>query len=435
MSRSEAVLTAATFASRLKALHAGPRIAVALSGGADSLSLLVLCAQWAAKSKSRFVIAYTVDHGLRKEAAAEARACGRMAKTLGVSHRVLRWKGEKPASGIQAAARDARYALLAEACRRDKIDDLLTAHHLDDQAETFLMRLARGSGVDGLAAMASERPLEHGVRLLRPLLDVPRENLRVIVARARLCAIEDPSNDNPRFDRVKARHLMSELAALGLTRERLADTATNMARARSALQAATDELFDVAHRHPGGFIHIDVAPLLAAPDEIALRVLAHILRAVGGTSYAPRFDALTAIHAALASGALAKARTLNGCRLVVARGRLLVTREASAAFKAAPVLLQTRDAVLWDGRFSVSLTGGKLPKSGSAPEVRALGAEGLKFARAAGCAEPEWPKSVLPTLPALWAGERLLAVPHLAFQAADTGLTARFVYGGHFTSL
>ncbi|MDO8420600.1 MAG: tRNA lysidine(34) synthetase TilS [Parvibaculum sp.] len=435
MSRPEAVLTAATFASRLKALHAGPRIAVALSGGADSLSLLVLCAQWAAKSKSRFVIAYTVDHGLRKEAAAEARACGRMAKTLGVSHRVLRWKGEKPASGIQAAARDARYALLAEACRRDKIDDLLTAHHLDDQAETFLMRLARGSGVDGLAAMASERPLEHGVRLLRPLLDVPRENLRAIVARAGLSAIEDPSNDNPRFDRVKARRLMSELAALGLTRERLADTATNMARARSALQAATDELFDVAHRHPGGFIHIDVAPLLAAPDEIALRVLAHILRAVGGTSYAPRFDALTAIHAALASGALAKARTLNGCRLVVARGRLLVTREASAAFKAAPVLLQTRDAVLWDGRFSVSLTGGKLPKSGSAPEVRALGAEGLKFAHAVGCAEPDWPKSVLPTLPALWAGERLLAVPHLAFQAADTGLTARFVYRGHFTSL
>ena len=435
MSRSEAVLTAATFASRLKALHAGPRIAVALSGGADSLSLLVLCAQWAAKSKSRFVAAYTVDHGLRKEAAAEARACGRMAKSLGVAHRVLRWKGEKPASGIQAAARDARYALLAEACRRDKIGDLLTAHHLDDQAETFLMRLARGSGVDGLAAMASERPLEDGVRLLRPLLDVPRENLRAIVVRAGLTAIEDPSNDNPRFDRVKARHLMSKLAALGLTRERLADTATNMARARSALQAATDELFDVAHRHPGGFIHIDVAPLLAAPDEIALRVLAHILRAVGGTSYAPRFDALTAIHAALASGALAKARTLNGCRLVVARGRLLVTREASAAFKAAPVLLQTRDAVLWDGRFSVSLTGGKLPKSGSAPEVRALGAEGLKFARAAGCAEPDWPKSVLPTLPALWAGERLLAVPHLAFQAADTGLTARFVYRGHFTSL
>ena len=432
MSRPEAVLTAATFASRLKALHAGPRIAVALSGGADSLSLLVLCAQWATKSKSRFVIAYTVDHGLRKEAAAEARACGRMAKSLGVPHRVLRWKGAKPAAGIQAAARDARYALLADACRRDEIGDLLTAHHLDDQAETFLMRLARGSGVDGLAAMAPERPLDHDVRLLRPLLDVPRENLRALVARAGLDAIEDPSNDNPRFDRVKARRLVAELAALGLTRERLADTASNMARARLALEAATDELFAAAQRSLGGFIDIDVATLVAAPDEISLRVLAHILRAVGGTSYAPRFEALTAIHAALTTGALAKARTLNGCRLVVSRGRLIVTREASAALKAAPVVLQGRDAVLWDGRFSVSLNRRPV-KSGPAPEVRALGPDGLKLVRAAGCSEPDWPKSVLPTLPALWAGERLLAVPHLAFQATDAGLTALFVHRGRFT--
>lgn len=431
MSRSEVVLTAATFASRLKALHAGSRVAVALSGGGDSLSLLVLCAQWAAKSKSRSVIAYTVDHGLRKEAAAEARACGRIAKALGVPHRVLRWKGEKPASGIQAAAREARYALLTAACKRDKIGDLLTAHHLDDQAETFLMRLARGSGVDGLAAMAPVRPLGDGVRLLRPLLDVPRETLRLIVTRAGLQAIEDPSNDNLRFERVKARRLMAELGELGLTRERLADTASNMARARSALEAAAEELFAAARKRPGGFIQIEVATLLGAPDEIALRVLADILRAVGGTPYAPRFDALMAVHDALVSGALDKARTLNGCRLLVTRGRLLVMREVAAALKATPVVLHTRDAVLWDGRFSVTLTR-ESPRIRAALGVRALGMEGLKLVRAEGGQEPDWPKSVLPTLPALWAGERLLAAPHLAFQSGKTGLMASFVYAGRF---
>ena len=432
MARAEVSLTAAGFASRLKALHAGPRIAVALSGGADSLALLVLASQWAAKSKTRFVIAYTVDHGLRKASASEARQCAAFAKSLGVTHRILRWKGDKPSSGIQAAARDARYALLTDACTRDKIQDLLTAHHLDDQAETFLLRLARGSGVDGLAAMSATRQLNGNVRLLRPLLDVPRENLRAVVTRAGLTPIEDPSNDNPRFDRIKARRLMVDLVSLGLTRERLADTAANMARARTALEEATQALLSASSAlHDSGTIDTDADALLAAPDDIALRALGDILKSVGGTDYAPRFDALTSLYEALASGALSKARTLNGCRLIATRGRLIATRETSAALKAASVTLTSGASALWDGRFSVSLKA--RPKSKTIYEVRALGPDGLKAVRALKLPEPQIPKSALPTLPALWEGKRLVAAPHVAFQDGDAGFMAFFVYRGSFT--
>ncbi|MDO8288558.1 MAG: tRNA lysidine(34) synthetase TilS [Parvibaculum sp.] len=431
MPRIDASLTAADFASRLKALHVGPRIAVAFSGGSDSLALLVLAAQWAMKSKTRFVIAYTVDHGLRQEAAAEARQCAKIAKSLGVTHRTVRWKGDKPLSGIQAAARDARYALLTEACARDNIQCLLTAHHLDDQAETFILRLARGSGVDGLAAMSDTRQLGRNVRLLRPLLNVSRESLRAIVARAGLTPIEDPSNDNLRFDRVKARRLMADLAALGLTAERLAATTSNMARARHALEDATQRLlFASSALHEAGTIDTDAEALLDAPDDIGLRALAEILKSVGGTDYAPRLEALTAVYDALYTGALAKARTLNGCRLVLTRGRLIAMRETSAALSAQPVTLSPNATALWDGRFTVALGPGA--KSKTAYEVRALGPEGLKTIRECKLTEPQIPKSALPTLPALWQGKRLVAAPHVAFQDGPVRFSAVFAPRGAF---
>ncbi|MES1990558.1 MAG: tRNA lysidine(34) synthetase TilS [Pseudomonadota bacterium] len=433
MARADTPLTAAAFASRLKALHAGPRIAVAFSGGADSLALLILASQWAAKSRNRYVIAYTVDHGLRKASAAEARQCAAVAKSLGVTHRILRWKGDKPSSGIQAAARDARYDLLVKACQRDKITTYLTAHHLEDQAETFLLRLARGSGVDGLAAMSATSQPESGLRRLRPFLDVPRETLRAVVARAGLSAIEDPSNDNPRFDRVKVRRLMSDLASIGLTPARLADTAAHMSRARKALEAATRDVLKSSVVEPVGFIHIDIAVLLASPEEIALRALAEILETVGGTHYAPRFEGLSAIYAALGADALGKARTLNGCRLVVTRGRLYVTREVSVAMRAVPVAVRRRVARLWDERFTVMLDR-DLPLSAAPHEIRALGPEGLRIVRAAGCPEPAGPKSVLPTLPALWQGKRLVAAPHVAYRDGPVGFAVHFLSGGSFPS-
>jgi tRNA(Ile)-lysidine synthase len=409
-----APLSASAFAARLVRLDPGPRIAVAFSGGADSLGLLVLAAQWAARSRHRSVVALTVDHGLRAEAAAEARLCARMAKALGVPHRILHWRGDKPRSGIQAAAREARYALLMEACRAADIGSLLVAHHLEDQAETFLLRLARGSGVDGLAGMAAERLLDGmpPVRLLRPLLDVPREALRAVAARSGLTPIEDPSNDNPRFDRVRMRRLASDFAALGLTPQRLADTAGHMARARQALDGATRDLFATSvWMQPTGHIEAETSPLLAAPSEIGFRALSEMLKAIGVRNYPPRFEALCALYEALRDDALARGRTLNGCKLVTRDGRLHVLREAAAAAKAPPLCLRPGEAGVWDGRFELKLA--TAPKaSADQLKVQALGGEGLRVLRHLGLVAPQAPKASFSALPGLWREGWLVAAPH-----------------------
>ncbi|HEY4344090.1 MAG TPA: tRNA lysidine(34) synthetase TilS [Parvibaculum sp.] len=410
-SSSPAPLSAAEFAAHLAALHPSDTLAVAFSGGPDSLALLYLAAQWAKKSKHRKLIVLTVDHGLRPESAKEALACARMAKALGVSHRILVWRGDKPKAGIQAAARDARYRLLAQACVSEGASDLLVAHHLEDQAETFLLRLARGSGVDGLAGMAAVRMLQGDVRLLRPLLDVPRARLMAVLAKAKLEAIQDPSNDNPRFDRVKARRLMAGLSALGLDASRLADTARHMARVRAALEAETRVLLSThATLAPTGYIEADAAAFLRAPEEIGLRALAEILKCVGGTDYPPRFDALAGLYAALKAGKLGNGRTLNGCKLVFEGKRLVALREAAASLGAAPLRLKTGESGIWDGRFVVSLSAA--PKRAGGIEIRSLGSEGLAALKAQGLDAPAGVKSALPALPALWKGTALLAAPH-----------------------
>lgn len=404
-------VSATEFSQALGRLDAPNNIAVAFSGGPDSLALLYLAAQWAKKSKRRRLVALTVDHGLRAESADEAQLCMRMAEVLGVSHRILVWRGPKPKAGIQAAAREARYHLLTEACAAENLDALLVAHHLEDQAETFLLRLARGSGVDGLAGMAASRLLRNDLRLLRPLLDMPRARLAAVLKYAKLNAVQDPSNDNPRYDRVKARRLMVELSTLGLNASRLADTAAHMARVRTALDVEMRALLSAhAVLAATGHIEADAGALAAAPEEIGLRALAEILKCVGGTAYRPRFDALDGLYRAFKTGGLAKGRTLNGCKLMVKGESIIAVREASAALNAVPLMLKSGGCGIWDGRFTVSLV--SAPKQSRVLEVRALGPRGLAILKAADHRFPDAPKSALPALPGLWAGDNLLAAPH-----------------------
>ncbi|WP_119423020.1 tRNA lysidine(34) synthetase TilS, partial [Desertibaculum subflavum] len=210
----------------LGAFPGHPDLAVAVSGGADSLALVLLAQGWTAAQGGR-LLALTVDHGLRPEAAREALQVKRWLAARGVAHRTLRWRGPKPKANLAAAAREARYALLFAACRRARFRALAVAHHREDQAETFLLRLGRGSGVDGLAAMApvSERD---GIALLRPLLDMPRDRLRAALAAAGQDWIEDPGNADPARARTAVRALLPALAAAGLPPVRIAATAARM---------------------------------------------------------------------------------------------------------------------------------------------------------------------------------------------------------------
>ena len=222
-----------------------PALVLAVSGGPDSTALMVLAARWCKTLKPKpKLIAVTVDHGLRKEARQEAAAVGRLARKLGIAHRTLRWTGTKPKTGLQAAARVARYRLLAGAARKANASHILTAHTRDDQAETMLIRLSRGSGVAGLAAMArvSSVPGDDAgqIKLVRPLLDIPKARLIATLRAAKVPFADDPSNRDPRFTRVRLRGLMKELAREGLDSRRLALLALRLRRADLAIEAAVD---------------------------------------------------------------------------------------------------------------------------------------------------------------------------------------------------
>ena len=273
-------------AAEAKALFAGwrdlPALVLAVSGGPDSVALMWLAARWRKGfARGPKLIAVTIDHGLRKEAAREAREVKRLARALDIEHRILRWTGDKPGRGVPAAARDARYRLLAEAARAARATHVLTAHTRDDQAETLLMRLLRGSGIAGLSAMARESGRD-GIRLARPLLDVPKSRLIATLNSAKIAFADDPTNRDPAFTRPRLRALLPLLAAEGGDARALARLASRLSRAN----AAVDVLADGAERYlalrgdpsrPG----FDARAFAGLPEEIRLRLLRRGLDRVG----------------------------------------------------------------------------------------------------------------------------------------------------------
>ncbi|MFG1242540.1 tRNA lysidine(34) synthetase TilS [Xanthobacter sp. DSM 14520] len=312
-----------------------PRILIAVSGGPDSTALLYLAARWrAGRASGPDLIAATVDHGLRAEAAAEAEAVGAFATLLGVPHRILIWQGAKPTHGIQEAAREARYDLLAGAAREAGATAIALAHTRDDQAETVLFRLARGSGLSGLSGMRGDAARD-GLALLRPLLDVPKARLVATLEAASVAFVRDPSNSDPRFARPRLRALAPALAAEGLDARRLAVLARRIARADQALEAATDAAEAAVIRlgpeeHPGA-VSLDVRAFAALPDEIALRLLGRAIQKVG-TEGPVELAKLEALYEALK----AAARVPSGPFRRTLAGALVSLRGADLCVSAAP---------------------------------------------------------------------------------------------------
>jgi tRNA(Ile)-lysidine synthase len=339
-----------------------PVLLLAVSGGPDSTALMLLAARWAkARKNAPKLVAVTVDHGLRPEAAREAQAVARLAQKLGIAHRTLRWRGKKPKTGLQQAARLARYRLLAEAARQTGAQHILTAHTRDDQAETVVIRLTRGSGLTGLAAMQRIAPLPAAQRapsplegegwggggggggggpctqslrpeklppsrpsspsaptvdlphkgggeerkdaslcLVRPLLDIPKSRLIATLKAAKIPYAEDPSNRDPRFTRARLRGLMPELAREGLDARRLSLLARRLKRADAAIEAVVDEaMAALAPAADTGRIVLPAKGFTALPDEIALRLIGRAV-ALTGDEGPVELGKLEALVAALA---------------------------------------------------------------------------------------------------------------------------------------
>ncbi|MSO73674.1 MAG: tRNA lysidine(34) synthetase TilS [Alphaproteobacteria bacterium] len=402
----------------LEPFETNPALAVAVSGGPDSLALALLAQTWVA-SNGGSVIALIVDHGLRPESRAEALIVGKWLKARGISHRILTWSGPKPTTALQSNARAARYALLTEFCRHRGVLHLLLGHQREDQAETILMRLERGSRQSGLAAMPilTERD---GVRLLRPLLAVPRARLVAFLNALDQPYVDDPSNRNPAFGRVRHRMTLATLESDGFGAAPLAELAHRFGHHRHSAERDQHRIMARCVRlDPAGHALIALGPLATIDDRQVAVLFGAVIATIGGEVFAPSPDALDRVVRAWRQGSFGRGRTLGGCRLVMARdqSQLLVGREARAC---APPIELSYDVTGWDGRFTVkssASTGGRRNAM-----VMALGTSGILALRRAG--QGAWLESIpapaRPALPIICGLDGQISAPHLNFQESGS---------------
>ncbi|RKF13924.1 tRNA lysidine(34) synthetase TilS [Roseovarius spongiae] len=373
------------------AAQAPARLGVAVSGGSDSLALLHLLHDW----NGAALHAVTVDHGLRPEAPAEAVEVARICASLNVPHATLRWEGWDGRGNLSDRARRARYALMADWARGQGIGDIALGHTANDQAETLLMRLARASGIDGLAAMTPRRIVE-GVTFHRPLLDMTRADLRADLARRGVAWIDDPTNVDTAYRRARAREALAQLAPLGLDAEGLARSARHLAEARATLAHYAAQEAARAVTFQAGDILLDRTRMDSLRPDIARRILQAALHWIAGPGYGARGREVDRALEAIRTGGKT---TLFGCVILPEREVARVTREYAAVRD-----LRATPGEAWDARWT--LTG---PRRADGAEVRALGPEGR-----AAC--PDWRETGLPLAsieagPAVWRGASLVAAP------------------------
>ncbi len=325
-----------------------PTICVAVSGGGDSMALALLAASWAEEQGGR-VVALTVDHQLRSESYKETQRVSEWMSAHNIEHHVLTWCNPQGGSALQENARTARYELMEQWCRDHGALHLFLAHNKEDQAETFLMRLDKGSGPDGLSAMSAVSERRY-CRLVRPLLSVSKSDLRTYLAGADQNWIEDPSNTDTKFERIRWRNIMNEQ---NISPDGYCQSARRYGQARSVLDGETARLAAKSVSvHPAGYIRICRAVFNAAPPEIGGRVLARSLMVVGGAVYPPRRQNLEALLAAII-GKPHVVRTLGGCRIEATSSDLVITRE----FRYLPsaICVNAGLSMVWDKRFYLSI--------------------------------------------------------------------------------
>jgi tRNA(Ile)-lysidine synthase len=332
-----AAVSDAEAATLFAELSEQPILVLAASGGPDSTALLVLAARWRKSlRKPPKLVAVTIDHGLRPESKREAAAVKRLARSFAVEHRTFIWSGRKPNTGLQEAARHARYRLLAEAARKVGARHVLTAHTLDDQAETVLFRLARGSGLTGLAAMARVSPFPgeprsveegEGLVLVRPLLEVPKQRLLATLRKAGIGYADDLSNRDPRFMRPRLRAAMPVLEREGLSAQRLAVLARRLRRADEALDFYVGEaMAKLAPQWVGDRpVSFPAAPYSLLPREVALRLLGLAIERIGDEGPV-ELGKLETLHASLYRSRARLRRTLAGAMITLEGNELRIER-------------------------------------------------------------------------------------------------------------
>jgi tRNA(Ile)-lysidine synthase len=368
---------------------------IAVSGGSDSMALLHLMAR-VAKETGWSLRAVTVDHQLRPEAAGEAEFVAHVCGSLGIPHDVVVWQHGEIAGNLMEAARLARYRLMSDWAEGHGIANVALAHTADDEAETFLMGLSRAAGLEGLSGMRRSF-VEGKVTFRRPLLHQPRADLRSYLTRHDLAWIDDPTNENDRFTRTKARRALKALKPLGITVDRLRTVIHNLQMAQGVVQDAVHRAATEVITEAAGALVFDRREFMQLGPELDRLLVQGMLGWMTGKARGPRADQMRNLHSTLFN---TRDATLTGCRFLHRQGKVFMVREPRAV--GGPVAV----GEVWDGRWRVE---------GPPGEVRALGVEGLRQVK-------DWrrlglPREVLVVTPGVWDGELLLAAPAVGLSA------------------
>jgi tRNA(Ile)-lysidine synthase len=400
-------------------------VAVGVSGGSDSLALAFLLKRWT-DTKGMRLYAVTLDHGLRPESRTEALKVGDWLKDREIAHEILCWEGQKPARGVQAKARMARYTLIQEWCSAQNIRTLFLAHHLDDQLETSLMRLEKESGLEGLAGMSAIK--EWGsLRMIRPFLNLSKEKLRHFLISEGHPWIEDPSNDNPKFQRSKIRH--------ALAHSPLKADYTTLVKSFGYFRCLFERLVNnflksFVESFPEGYCKISYPRFSVLSEELQKVILSRLLLTVGTLPYPLKSQKLRQLRKTLLNPTF-KAVTAGGCYLFLRKSDLYVAREpALCREEKALSFVQEAEEVLWDGRFSLKIkTKSPLPPL----TLKALGEEGWRQVKEKKQTQNVLLFPVVLGLPAFWLRERVVIVPHLGYNTAENAFHKDFNVEVNFT--
>ena len=399
--------------NRIGYFEPAPALAVAVSGGADSMALLHLTNNWA-RTRNGKVTALTVNHNLRLEAADEARQVQKWCKNQEIEHHILNWQPPSPIlSSIQENARNARYQLMLDWCRANNVLHLLTAHHLDDQVETMFFRLTRGSGLEGLSAM-SVQSVVSGVRLLRPLLTIPKARLLVTLEEEKQKWLEDSSNQNTLYTRVHIRQQLAQAKYNIDLKERSNVVASKLGKFRNLLEnnLVSQMTYSVFILYQG-YAYINSHKFIKLEKEITLKALGNLIRTLSGSEHPPRTNKLEQLNNLIRRKRLNSKYSIGGLLFETANENILVYRENKAMEE--PVIIEFGVPALWDKRFVVKIS---LETKNSAPiRVQALGSKGLAEVRknARHLLKNLPPDRIIRTFPSLWSLEELLSVPHISY--------------------
>ncbi len=421
-SSTSTTISPAEAADLLEPLTPYDHVAIAVSGGPDSVALMVLAAEWANSVPERpRLTAITIDHGLRGESRAEAESVANWADQAGIPHVILTCRDLPPGSRLQERARDRRYDLLCRWCRDSGANAIALGHTLDDQAETVLMRLARGSGLDGLSAMRATAS-RRSVDLVRPFLTVAKSRLIATLQDRKHPWFDDPSNLNEDFERVRVRATLRQLTETGLTSEAIALAASRLAKAREAIDWQVGNAMQAGVRASGaGFCRIELPVLVGLPQEIIERVLERCLTAIGGGVYPPGRDKVERLCVELLSGAF-EAATLGGGILRRSGGTgVIIARELRPGSLEA-LSVRRGESALWDGRFNVAV-------AEDGPEeviIRALGETEPEDHDLSGQEIGQLPADARLTLASVWYRDRLIGICGSGESLNGSGVDIKF---------